>query len=568
MVDGADRSAVRPDRSPFVFLARVLSGFVVGFGCLLMATALLAYLLVPIAYDTIHLQDTLFFAELGWRILQGLTPHADFNHFYGGVIAQYVAWAFQAFGITVKSIDYAFVMMLGTSVALASVVSWRRISPISFVALLLIVFACVLARVPFEEMTAIQRPSSAHSFIYNRFATSLAVGLLVFVLVPLKRSMAETASACVAGLCAYLIVLIKPTFAPFLPAFLLALLVQARWLSFGLSAVGIFVAIALFDPWMTHVTRAYGYAISAAGSHTSVSDLILKTVAVFLAQPLTLLFVLLSLLLVIRDRSREAWILVMAAVIVMIGCAGMTATMGWRGSIGQQVLPFLSAAALGLYEWSRRRSGTSREAMNLQKIIALAITLSFALPHLAQSTLAGLVAQKRTSLVLFSDGPLATYLPWSDEFVGSDGQPIRSWTPLEKQIGPAREHILSGKKINVGVENVLFADGIELLKGVPDLQERGLAGNYGGFNFALQVRSIPGYPVWVHSTSSELAEGQELPSGIDLMMILRLNKTALSDQLLRKMSGSFLLCDVSPFWELYVRVGSDDSFCLKPKADQ
>lgn len=553
--------AEKTDWSVLDFLQKIAAVVLVGFGVVLILGALASFCLVPLVYDTIHLQDTLFFAELGWRVLNGAVPTVDFNHFYGGVVAQYVAWAFAWFGVTVKSVDYAFVMMAATAMGLAVLVSLRRLTILSFVALSTIVVASCLARVPFEELTAIQRPTSGHSFVYNRFASALAVILAVFALIPVPVRGLDALAGIACGVAAYLIVLIKPTFVPFLPAFLLALILLKRWVALGAVAIGLLLSVVLIDPIGARVLAAFDYAVASAGIRVSTGDLMLKTVAVFLVQPMSLLFVLLALIVTARIGGRRSIAFVIAAFGLTVGFAGMTATMGWRGSIGQQALPFLSGICIVFFEWARRQAPAKSGPVGFLHLTSLCVVMSFSLPQLGQSVLGGLVGNLRQPLLLLQGTPLETYLAWSDEFVTLSGGQIRAPMALDDQVASAKAHLEAGKKINVGVEYAMIADGVRLLQQVPNIQSMGLGGDYGVFSFAMQTDSVLGYPVWVATNSPELAPGLPLPEGLDVMMIRRVNANEMSFQLLEKMENIFVPCASSTLWTMYLRTGLDTGFC-------
>lgn len=560
--------AEKTDWSVLDFLQKIAAAVLLWLGSALIIGAVASFCLVPLVYDTIHLQDTLFFAELGWRVLNGAVPTVDFNHFYGGVVAQYVAWAFACFGVTVKSVDYAFVMMAATAMGLAALVSLRRITLLSFLALSTIVVASCLARVPFEELTAIQRPTSGHSFVYNRFASALAVILTVFALVPAPGRLLDALAGVACGVAAYLIVLIKPTFVPFLPAFLLALVLMQRWVALGAALVGLALSVTLIDPMGARVMAAFDYAVASAGIRVSTGDLMLKTIAVFLVQPMPLLFVLLALIVTARIGGRSSVAFVIAALGLTVGFAGMTATMGWRGSIGQQALPFLSGICVVFYEWARRRSPDGSSPVRFLQLISVCVVMSFSLPQLGQSVLGGLVGNLRQPLLLLQDTPLGTYLAWSDEFVTLSGGQIRKPMALDDQVASAKAHLEAGKKINVGVEYTMIADGVRLLQNVPDIQSMGLGGDYGVFSFAMQTQSVLGYPVWVATNSPELAPGLPLPDGVDVMMIRRVNANEMSFQLLDKMENIFVPCASSTLWTMYLRTGLDATFCQSLNASQ
>ena len=236
--------------------------------------AALAFLAVPIAYDTLHVPDTLFLAELGWRQMQGLDPVLEFGHFYGGVVARYIATAFILFGTSLKSIDYAFGLMALSLLILAVGLCWTRASRLTTLALCMVVTACLLARVPLEMLTAIQRPTASHAFVYNRLAIALAVILVIFALLPAKDRRVEAGTALLAGGLCYGLVLIKPTFVVFTPFFLAALTIQGRWLGLGLGLIGLVAAGLILDFGAERALGAFSYGVAAASGNTSVSGMV------------------------------------------------------------------------------------------------------------------------------------------------------------------------------------------------------------------------------------------------------------------------------------------------------
>lgn len=530
-------------------------------GIVLMPCALVFFVFVPIAYDTVHLQDTLFFGELGWRVLNGAKATLDFGHFYGGVTAQYVAWAFQIFGTGVKSIDYAFVMMLATGCALAVLVVWRRLSLFSVVALFMILFASLLARVPLEELTAIQRPTATHAFIYNRFALGLAVILTLFALIPAQDRRIDWLAAFFCGVTAYLIVLIKPTFVPFVPAFFAALVLRARWQSGGVALAGLVAGLLLFDPGASRVMAAFAYGVTSAGGNTSVPNMIMKTVAVFLVQPLTLLSVIGIAVVLVFERLPGVVRFLLAGFALSIGYAGMAATMGWHGNIGQQTLPFMAGLCLAGYEWNRHREGGPRDAGCYLRITAAGVVMAFSLPQLAQTSLSGAVAFARAPLIQLTNTPLDSYLAWSDSFVGADKKPFKR--PMSQQVltEAAQAHITAGKPLDAGVSYALLIDAVTLLQRVDDVANRRIAGDQGFFAYVMQTAPINGLPAWLTASAPEVAPEKALPAEIELMMIRKVERPPVSSRLLAKMEGDFTPCLSSPFWDLYIRNGTNNIFC-------
>ncbi|QCO58124.1 hypothetical protein EOK75_20420 (plasmid) [Pseudorhodobacter turbinis] len=519
------------------------------------------FIFVPIAYDTLFLQDTMFFSDLGWRVLNGAKPTEDFGHFYGGVIAQYIAWAFQIFGTGVKSIDYAFVMMLATACALAALVAWRRLSLFTMVALCMILFAALLARVPLEELTAVQRPAATHAFIYNRFAAGLAAILTLFALIPARDSRSELLAAFICGAFAYLIVLIKPTFVPFVPAFLASLALRARWQSCFIASLGLVAGLLILDPGADRALAAFAYGVASAGGNTTIPNMIMKTAAVFFVQPLTMLSIFAVGAVLVFDRRAGTVQFLLAGLALTIGYAGMTTTMGWHGDVGQQALPFMAALCLAGYEWGRHGADRLNDQLCYLRITAACVVMAFSLPQLVQTCLSGALAVRRAPLIQMTGTPLDSYLAWSDEFVGADRRPFKQLESLDIQIQAAKAHIAAEKSGNAGLHYVMLIDAVMLLRSVPGIVNRGIAGDMSFFPFIMQAPPINGFPAWLSLAAPELAEGKPLPEGIDLMMIRKVERSAMSLRLLTKMEGRFTRCLGSNFWDLYVRDGTDAAFC-------
>lgn len=70
---------------------------------------------------------------------------------------------------------------------------------------------------------------AALSFVYNHFAMGLMAALAIFALFPSQDGRAEIGGPILCGPMLYVLMLTKPTLVVFVPFFLLALLVQARW---------------------------------------------------------------------------------------------------------------------------------------------------------------------------------------------------------------------------------------------------------------------------------------------------------------------------------------------------
>ena len=558
MTNPAEKPGLAPPNrmvDPIEMLARILDLLLLVVAPVLIPAAVLGFLAAPIAYDTMHLQDTFFFAELGWRVLNGFEPVIDFGHFYGGVIAHVVAWAFQLFGVTLKSIDYAFVMLLCPVLALTGLVAWRRLSTFSALALVLIVSACLLARIPMEELTAVQHGVFAHSFVYNRFACALAVALTIFALIPGQRAGIELSAALLCGVACYLMVLTKPTFVTFPLFFLIALGLTGRLRSLLAAVAGTVVTMALIDFGAVRVLGAFDYAVSAGGNHVSLLDLMMKAVGVFLVHPLEVLLVLGGAAVVIARRQPGTVPLVLAALALTAGYAGMTATMGWRGDIGQQTLPFLATLMIGLHETVRQDGRSGPVLGDGLKIPAALMAIAFAAPLLVHSIAGSIAATLRAPLVVPTGTPLDTYLAWSGDFRGAGGRVLDTPVPAEERTAAALAHLEAGLPLDVGVEYAMILDGIALLQKMPDIQERRIVGDYGVFAFLMQTRPVAGFPAWVSATAPQFAGSDDPLADADLVILHRTPLSAETGLVRDRMGTDFTLCETSAFWELHIRSG-------------
>lgn len=552
-----------PVDSPLGFLAR-FGGWAVWLSVALLVPAAMALVaLVPFAFNTLHVQDTMFFADLGWRVLHGLTPTLDFGHFYGGVVAHYVAWAFALFGVDAKAIDYAFLLMLASVAGFAFVLCLRRTSRLGMVALMLVIAACLLARVPLEMMTAVQKPVAAHSFIYNRLAITIVLPLSLFALLRADVKVLELMAGLLAGAGAFVLVLIKPTFITFVPFFVLALVVMQRWPALLAVAVGFVLTLLIVDPGAAKARAAFDYATASTAAAVSIPELLFKCVGVFLVHPLALFSTLAALLLSVRVCTTQALAGGVATLLLAAGFAGMTATMGWQGDIGQQTLPFMAVIVLALAERIAAVGAHADRAHSVPfvQVLALMSALAFSLPQLAQTCLSGVFALSKARLIQTTQTPLDSYLAWSDDLRDAQGRKITAATPWEAQVAATVAHLEAGKKTNAGVQYVQIIDGVRLLQSLPDIATRGVAGDLGAFAYALQTQPIAAYPTWVSSNAPELKSDRPLPAEIDVM-ILRNQGVSKTTQLLRtKMGDDFVRCVSSPLWTAYVHRDSAQDSC-------
>lgn len=532
----------------------------------LVILGLIAFILTPGIYDTLHMDDTLFLAELGWRKHLGATPVIDFNHFYGGITTQYLSWAFALFGPGIKFLDYAILLQFITLATFALAVSYKRIGVMSAGLLLLLITVLLLTRSPLE-MAIFTNPYnsvSAHSFFYNRYATSLVLIMVVFSMVPIRNQRVELFNALLCGVAVYVLVLVKPTFVIFAPALLLTLSFQRRWSVVLVCVLGIASAGLLLDFGAEKFVGSFEYAVDSSGSEVSVSWLILRTSALVFLQPAGLLFGLFALLIVLRRENKVLRRIGISAIILMAGCLGMTATMGW--SYGQQALPFLTIFPLVLYEYARQRNSVPEKDIKILKILMISSVAYFSLPHIANSTAVALEAKDHQDTSLIVQGPLRGYVAWNRAYNTSAGALRDPPTAHNQQVQIAHDYIKGQEYLdfNIGAEYVMLADGIQALGRIENISQLGIISDTRiFFSYAMQAPPVLDFPVWPTIRSPEFFDDSPLSSDIDIMLFLKPMPSILTSMLDRKRGDGFSLCLSTVLWDIYARNGSQVIGCTE-----
>jgi hypothetical protein len=359
----------------------------------------------------------------------------------------------------------------------------------------------------------------------------------------------------------YALVLLKPTFVVFTPFFLTALAVQRRWVAVGTALLGIVVAIAVMDPSGARAMGAFSYGVASAGGNTTVTGMVLKCFAVFLVHPLSLCLVLLIAGASMRVRDIHGGRIFIVVILLGAGFAGMTATMGWLGDVGQQTLPFYAVVALAYSEILGRRDTVPTDLTAVVRIAALALVLAFSLPQLAQTSLSGIAAALRQPLIESTGTPLDRYLAWSDELTDSTGRTMSESVPWEAQIAAAAAHLEKSGPSNAGVEYVHLIEAARLLQKVPEAARRGIVGDANGLAYILQTPPVASFPVWVNTSAPELIAGRSLPAEVEIVMIRRIAPQEISRRLNTMLTPDFMPCLQSRLWTLSIRKNNSGNFC-------
>lgn len=525
-----------------------------GFG--LLIPFYLIFALVPVVYDTDHMADTLFSADIGWRILQGADPIVDFGHHYAGLFGEYIALSFGMFGVTLKSLDYAAILMAATVLLLGAIVFYRRAGLWSYLLFASFTSACLLMRAPFEIIPAIVKPMSAHSFVYNRFAISLGLVAFFYCFLATPHKALEAVAGVITGAVAVLLMLLKPSFAVMLPFMLLAVLVQGRFWAGIWVAAGAAATMILMDPWFTKFLGSYTYAAASVGDRLSPAGLIWKSIGVLSNQPAVPVLAAASLILTLTT-TRVAWRSVLLTTLLLgAGGFGMVLTMGGMGSVGQQFVVLVTALSLCLAEVVRQHGAPPHHPV---RVIALVLIIAFAGPHLLNTLGTGLIAQKNQSRVLFTTGPLANY--YAESRQGTDFyRGLSESDALEKLVQIAGTRRAEGAAIDTSMEYFMLADGVQLLQNIAGIESYGIAADSRfSFSFALGATPVLSYPPWQWDTSPEFQDPETLRSQLDIALIARFAET---ESPLRQITKEhFVLCQRSALWDMYVRGGMEMASC-------
>lgn len=529
------------------------------FNSMLALLFLVCILLQPILIDSFHFDDTVFLANLGWRGVNGYFPNIDYPHFYGGIVAQFITWSFKVFGVDFKSIDYAFVAMYFAATLLLLALTYRRLSLVGLTTLIALTAALILSLVPIEAGFVI-RPKSAHSMVYNHLAVAIMLGLTVFGAKSVPSASVEAPSSLLAGAALYVLVLLKTTFAVFAPILVVALLLQRRWISAALLLLGTIVSMLLMDPGMT---RALGsldtlLSTSAAESRSGIGAILTSSLENISAQLFALLLLLgLHIRLWTQDRS-IAFRMFCASVLFTAGYLGALISMAGTGSY--MLLPMLvvlfalHADAVVESKGSPLDQGTANAEIALVSALPVLLCYSFVLPAVASSAGTTIQSFRHQSASLISAGPAASYV--------LIGEPIERKADLAAAVRRTSAEIEAaimseGGRVTNAHEYIMYADGINLLADIPQIETYGIISNGRMFDFSPAVESEPvlSYPVWPTANLDYFQTNAPLDADIELVMMSRdvTQLDLVGPSLIRRMGDDFVVCKETPIWTLHVR---------------
>lgn len=516
-----------------------------------VSSALLACVVafVPVTYDTLHVTDTTFIAQMAQYVSDGAVPGRDFNHFYGGAHEQVIAWSYAIFGETIKALDLALVLQSLAGTAILLVLAWGRLDATKTALIATIMASVLFARQPLEEHAMVRQLTAAHSFGYNRLGTVLIMLATIPLLIPTSRRSAQMMGAAIAGLCGALAIITKTTFfpAPIALGLSLALLGRYRELAIFISATGLTAVI--LDPSGARIFGTFFYSVDAAAGGGGLSTLARKAILLIGSQQIFLLIFAGILSVVMLRGTHTFYKTAGAATLILLGFWAATVPMGPAGLTGQQSLPILSTIGVLLWSTARRH-----DAGLAKRIGPLAVVLSAALivPHGLNTLGSAAKAIWNTQHVAFPEGRMKGYLAQGRRpYLESEtGRELLYSADRHQVITQTRRRLESGE-LDAGIQYIRLAEAIRLLEDLPNVNTLKVVNDSQlGLGFALDLPRVEGFPEWMRPNSPEFTA--DFLRDVDLVLLDATGQSHFDD-ILRLQMQDFRLCRKTVLWELYAR---------------
>lgn len=524
----------------------------------------IAILATQIVYETMHLGDTLFILNGGWRFQQGLLPGIDYESFYGGMVEQILALSFELFGPSIRALDYGVLLQFAAVMMLSAAGMVGRVSRLTALALTALLATTMLTRAPLEEWTALTELTAAHSFSYNRLGLSLCFVALFVALLRAPTRPLELLGGVITGGALAGAMLSKSTFAVFVPPVFIALALQRRGIGLGMTALGLLATFLLLDPLAQRFLGTYTYTLKCVAADASMGGFtgaIVKTLREVLTHAIAVAAVIAGLAIAWSARVNGRWAWLASALVMIAALGAVCVTMGPFGLIGHQVVTVGALILLVCYERVRREGAAGLLAT---KVLALIMLLAIVLPHLANSLLVTAAAYVKRDELLIREGPMAGYLLRYNA-VRAEAAVLAKGTPTRNDImAVTASRIASTGRVTGEETYPVFVDGLDALFRLGEMQKHGIiADNLYSYEFALGAEPVPGYPLWPRLTSPEITLTDKLPSNVDITMILRYGAGQFGSLLRKRMGEDFSLCIKTPIWEIYVRRDAGITKCTE-----
>ena len=514
------------------------------------------YFLTPILFDTRHVSDTLLLGSLGFRVYNGYHPVADFQHFYGGLTAYYVALTMHLFGTHIKVLDYALVLQFISAAALAKVVTINRASSRVSWALILLIALCILNRTPLEEN---YRQVYTHSYTYNHMGLAIIVSLMIYSLLPSDSKKTEYIVSFLCGVSAFVLSLLKPTFVVFLPAVFLALVLQSRFYSAATFFIGLLACFIFIDPFATKLISSFSYAVEMTNDRVGISGLLSKFSKLMLGQAFQISLVLVSFWLAHRNISKITRCNLLAIAGLFIAGNTVVVTMGELGQISRQLAPLVIVLSLVALEYSEE---LGQKIELFVKFVSIVIFSAFIIPQLYFGAVMVSHSLNFENDPKIKSGPLKNYIAIDPKASPVTIHSLESLQNISEKIAIDQENYLTGSRFNTNLDYLSLVEGINILKKIDGIQNFGIISTSAiSFEYALRSQPVLDYPLWPTTSSPEVLSKRLFNENVDIVMFGKYHDQVTRENIIRKMGENYSLCNETTFWKIYSRKSSAVQNC-------
>jgi hypothetical protein len=498
------------------------------------------------------LNDALWFANAGYLVSLGFTPHIDFAWPFGGYDAVLIGAAMKLFGISINSLQQAAAFHYGLVCLLLVIGVGRRARWPIFLLLFMLVSAIALTRYPFENGPRPNLDLQSFSMWYNRISWSLSI--VLFSVLLLGREPLRKGEWLAAGASLYLMVLSKLTFGLFAPlAFALAYWRDrwrgVRWLAAAATLPALLAWIVLgFGP-SGYVRMFADFQQNYADHLAMVTDFgpVFKLAYMLMTQAIETL-VLTALIAYFlycvppaEDRQRlfAIGVLLVLSFGVGVSNAGLAAL--------EVVIPAIAFVAILLADHglnNRTRLGWALPISAAASLYAFA----FATPYLMNYAAGVAKGMTRADQSLFRAGPLAGLVV---------DQLNQDTTPSFASEDEAVRYIAKRRSLEPGmawatdhVWQYVYRDAIRLAEPVRNLR---VSAMFAGANsFTLESRPLLPFAFYygVHRPGAL----RTLPNELDAVLVPKFRTINGAEDFYRAdISENFRLTAQSELWELHNR---------------
>lgn len=509
---------------------------------ILSFTIILQFVFIPFSYNSLHIEDTFLLAESAWRVFNGGIPGVDFEHYFGGISSSLIAQSFKIWGVSIKSIDYAFLIQYLIVIVMLYIATYKRVSLISGITVFFVLTGVMLTRIPYEEYSSLIVIESAHSFSYNRFGMALMFVMMIFALFTTHTKKIDYFVAVIMGGAAFLLIFTKTTFFIFFIGFILVLLIKKRGIELLLVSILLIALSLAYSMPVERLWNTFNYAKIANNVDGAYWWLLMKPLRIFWSQAWAFMIVISSIIYLYLNITKELISVLISVVIFFIVMMMVAMTMGAEGMTGHHVLPMLAVIMICLFEIDKRINNS--ESLIFKTLIAVMVIPIISL-HIALSTLANLKGLHNKDAVYFSKGPLKGYL--------ASGSRATFDTTKINMVDNAARYLEMGGVVNIDTHYAGLADAYNYFSQIESTNLRLGSDSPLGFSFSMMTEPVMDYLIWPREGALLEKQYDAIPIDIDVMLMSLYPGSNVSAILLPLVNQDFQLCNKTKLWNVYVR---------------